>query len=140
MDRLSREQRRAYIDVKRRLQPIDELERKARKSISRRRRYTPETTDVTFARDWRSGHREWPDCGVFCYLCHRFGVWAGPLGYIAPPQHSTRCRLNPIDDGPYPGWSVAGRTALQERPDRWASAVNDTPLITQNKVSIIHME
>jgi hypothetical protein len=113
-EKLTKAQRRAYIDTQRRSQPVEELERKARKAISRRRRYPPEQTDLTFARDWRWGlAHTWTDCGGFCYLCHKFGVWAGPLGYIAPPQHATRCRLSPIDDGPYPGWDAAGRTALE---------------------------
>ena len=114
------DQRRAYIDTRRRMQPIAELERKARKSISRRRRYTPETSDLTLAQNWRWGLEFIKTAhppGGFCYLCHRFGVWEGehPGGhYVAGPMHTTRCGFAP-DDGPYPGWAAAGRPLPQKR-------------------------
>lgn len=105
------EQRRAYIATSRRMQPMEELYRKAMKAHGLRSSSRPlrgmEGTDYTFARDWR-WHAEHRAHFVqsfrltYCNLCSQFA----PVGQ--PVQHKTRCSANPLDDGPYPGWEAAG--------------------------------
>lgn len=108
MPPLTPTQRRNYIATARRMQPLEELLRKARKAQRRGWRTTfagVEGADLTFAQDWRLCNR-----GSFretfrvtyCSLCSTFA----PMGF--PVKHKARCSASLIDDGPYPGWSRSG--------------------------------
>ena len=101
------EQRRAYIETSRRLQPHHELERKAHKASGRS--YSGvERTDMIFARHhgWDAAQRPRFNATfrlTFCGLCHKFAPAVGAL-----VEHTPRCNANPIDDRPCPGWTAAG--------------------------------
>ena len=107
------EQRRAYIDTRRRMQPIPELLRKAKKANRKGWRRTfagVEGIDLAFAENWKWNAEQRPRFAqtfrlTFCNLCATFA----PVG--EPVQHKIRCSANAADDGPYPGWSAAGRIA-----------------------------
>lgn len=107
------EQRRAYIDVARRLQPIEELRRKAIKANRKGFKCTfsgIEGADLSFAEWWRydlSKQHSFVETFkvTFCGLCHQFAPAIG-----AAIRHVTRCRANPVDDGPYPGFDAAQMT------------------------------
>jgi len=127
--KLSEAQRRAYIDTSRRMQPIEELERKARKANRRGWKRTfagIEGADLSLAKSYRWDFRHGEEMRAaaslsawnthFCGLCHQFGKgWnAETKTYAEPVKHTLRCSMNPVDDGPYPGWAAAGRQALKE--------------------------
>lgn len=103
-------QRRAYIDTARRCQPIDELLRKAKKAQRKGWRVCfagEEGKDLVFSEDWRWDQRMRPQFNetfrlTYCSLCSTFA----PVGEAV--KHKPRCSANPIDDGPYPGWTAAG--------------------------------
>ena len=111
------DERRAYIDVRRRQQPIPELLRKAKKAQRRGWRYAfagVEGADLSLAQWYTDGLLEKPRYVTsfrltFCSLCGKFG----PVG--KPVNHSFRCIANPIDDGPYPGWHAAGGRPMMRR-------------------------
>ncbi len=100
------EQRRAYIATMRRMQPIDELKRKARKA-DRRSRWSAESVDLSLAESWQrdaSRRAEFAETFrlTFCSLCSTFAPIEMPV------RHKPRCSANPVDDGPYPGFHAAG--------------------------------
>lgn len=112
------EQRRAYIDTARRLQPLRELERKARKAMRRlgRKRgvnVSTEGADLTLASHWRWRRDYFADATQpekFCWNCHQFGrmPWNEETrSYSGPIEHAINCIFSP-DNGPYPGWHAAG--------------------------------
>lgn len=106
------EERRAYIDTARRLQPLPELRRKALKANRRGFRRVlagVEGADLSFAEWWHydlSQHQSFVRtfAVTFCGLCYQFAPEIGQ-----PVPHTTRCRANPVDDGPYPGFAAARR-------------------------------
>lgn len=116
--RLTPDQRRAYIATARRTQPIAELLRKAKKATPRHFRRVlggEEGKDLSFAESWRRDQRQTFRKTfklTFCSLCSTFA----PVGF--PVQHTVRCSANPVDDGPYPGWAAAGitKTLASSRP------------------------
>ena len=108
------EQRHAYIGTSRRSQPIAELERKAAKARGRHGGWG-ESADLSLAIWHAKDLARWatplyanPPTGV-CWSCSTFGTWDKAQNrYVAPPVHKPRCCYAP-DDGPYPGWTAAGR-------------------------------
>lgn len=105
-------QRRAYIDVSRRSQPMDELRRKAAKA-KRRWLSTMEHADLDLAEWhvvnlalWKRDFTWWPI--NYCSQCGQFGGgrWnEATKRFALPIQHKPRCAYA-ADDGPYPGWSA----------------------------------
>jgi hypothetical protein len=112
---MTSEQRRAYIDTNRRCQPIDELFRKAKKAQRKGWRVCfagTEGIDLGFAEDWRWRRKQnFSETfkRTYCSLCSTFAEQPGGI-----VMHKTRCSANPVDDGPYPGWSSSGKR-MEER-------------------------
>lgn len=117
------EERRAYIDTARRLQPLPELRRKALKANRRgfkRVLAGVEGADLTSAEWWHYHLSKRPSfvrtfATTFCNLCGQFAPEIGQ-----PVPHITRCHANLVDDGPYPGFAAARmtRAALSAKDGR----------------------
>lgn len=107
-ERLTPAQRRNYIATARRMQPLEELLRKAKKANRRgwKRVFAGvEGSDYVFAKDHRVRDREsfrQTFRITYCSLCSTFAKPGFPV------NHSIRCSASLIDDGPYPGWAAAG--------------------------------
>lgn len=110
------------IAIRRRMQPIAELQRKAMKANPRRFKRVlggVEGVDLFFATRWREDLQAWAYWRLtsqpptrFCSHCGRFGrmPWRPDVGmYSGPIEHVPTCKWSPHPPLPYP----AGRSPPQ---------------------------